>query len=187
MTHLGTKTLEDGRLLLRRFRVDDARAMFENWCGDPEVTKFLMWPPHQSVADSEAILRDWVARYSDADIYQWAITLKERGDFPVGDIAVVHKDDRVGMMHIGYCIGRDYWHQGITSAAFQLVIDYLFREVGVNRVEARHDPRNVSSGKVMLKCGLRYEGTLRQADWNNQGVCDAAYYAILAKDYFGAD
>lgn len=34
----------------------------------------------------------------------------------------------------------------------------------------------------MTKCGMKYEGTLRKADWNNQGICDVSYYAILKKD-----
>jgi ribosomal protein S18 acetylase RimI-like enzyme len=54
----------------------------------------------------------------------------------------------------------------------------------VNRVESRHDPRNPNSGKVMMKAGLKFEGVLRQSDWNNQGVCDAVYSAVLAEDYF---
>src|SRR5699024_88759 len=41
------------------------------------------------------------------------------------------------------------------------------------------EPRNPNSGKVMKKCGMKYEGTLRSADWNNQGICDACYYAVL--------
>jgi 8-oxo-dGTP diphosphatase len=35
----------------------------------------------------------------------------------------------------------------------------------------------------MLKCGLRYEGTMKQSDVNNQGICDAAYYVLLADEY----
>lgn len=35
----------------------------------------------------------------------------------------------------------------------------------------------------MLKCGLKYEETLKQSDWNNQGICDAKWYAILKKEY----
>ena len=46
------------------------------------------------------------------------------------------------------------------------------------------DPHNPNSGRVMTKCGLKYEGTMRQSDVNNQGICDAAYYAILAEEYF---
>lgn len=34
----------------------------------------------------------------------------------------------------------------------------------------------------MRKCGMHYEGRLKQSDWNNQGVCDACYYALLAED-----
>ncbi len=49
-------------------------------------------------------------------------------------------------------------------------------------IEARHDPRNSYSGQVMKKCGMKYEGTLRGADWNNQGICDACYYALLASE-----
>lgn len=54
----------------------------------------------------------------------------------------------------------------------------------VNRIESRHDPLNPNSGKVMMKCGLKYEGTSRQSDWNNQGICDASFYGRLASDYF---
>lgn len=44
------------------------------------------------------------------------------------------------------------------------------------------EPRNPNSGKVMKKCGMKYEGTLRSADWNNQGICDACYYALLKSE-----
>ncbi len=64
------------------------------------------------------------------------------------------------------------------------VIKFLFEEINVNRIEARFDPRNIGSGKVMKKCGLVYEGTLRQSDFTNSGICDASYYAVLAEDYF---
>jgi len=37
-----------------------------------------------------------------------------------------------------------------------------------------------------VKCGLKYEGTLRQADFNNKGIVDAAMYSILASEYFAA-
>ena len=91
-------------------------------------------------------------------------------------------DEAVGKAHIGYCIGKPWWHKGIMSEALGAVIDFLFDEVGVNRVESRHDPRNPNSGAVMKKCGMKFEGTLRQSDRNNQGICDACYYAILADE-----
>lgn len=181
MKHCGTQTIETNRLILRRFELTDAQAMYRNWASDPEVTKYLTWPTHPSVEITTMVLEDWVKAYEQADCYQWAIVLKEIRE-PIGSIAVVKQDERVGMMHIGYCLGRAWWHKGIMSEALSAVMDFGFDVVGAERIEARHDPRNPHSGHVMLKCGMQYEGTLRMADWNNQGVCDAACYALLKSE-----
>ncbi len=178
MNHLGTLTLETPRLILRPFALEDASAMYRHWACDPEVTKFLTWPTHPSVQISEAVLRDWVSCYEKPDYYQWAIVLKDIGE-PIGSMAVVKQDDKVGKAEIGYCIGRNWWRQGVTSEALGAVIRFLMDEVGMQRIEARHDPRNPGSGAVMRKCGMTFEGTLRRSDWNNQGLCDASWYAIL--------
>jgi ribosomal-protein-alanine N-acetyltransferase len=183
MTHKGTVTLETERLILRRFSPDDADAMFRNWASDPEVTKFLMWSAHTDVNESRRIATLWSEQYSSLNIYQWAIVPKSVGE-PIGSISVVHGDDKAKSVHIGYCIGKAWWGNGYTPEALTRLVRFFFEEVGVNRIESRHDPRNPNSGKVMQKAGMRYEGVLRQSDWNNQGICDAAYYAILAEDYF---
>ncbi len=76
---------------------------------------------------------------------------------------------------------KRYWHQGIATEALQAVMDFFFDEVGVNRVESRHDPRNPYSGKVMEACGMRYEGTRIEADFNNSGICDEVLYGLTRK------
>ena len=185
MNHQGTKRLETDRLILRRGTAGDAGAMFRNWAGDPEVTKYLSWPTHTGEDVSAMVLADWEKRCEQPDCYLWVIELKELGEI-IGSISVVNaKDEKVQSAEVGYCIGRRWWHQGITSEALRRVMDFLFDEVGARRVEARHDPRNPHSGAVMRKCGMTYEGTHRQADWNNQGVCDVAYYAMLAEEHMG--
>ena len=182
MRHCGTQKIETERLILRQFTVDDAQAMYENWASDPEVTKYLTWPMHTSVGVSKAVLEDWAESYGQDNYYQWAIVLKEHGSDPIGSISAVHMNDDADVVHIGYCIGQKWWHQGITSEALKAVMDFFFDEVGANRVEARHDPRNPHSGMVMQKCGMKYEGTLRSSDRNNQGICDASYYALLRSE-----
>lgn len=187
MKHLGTVTLETERLILRRFESSDAEAMFNNWASDAEVTKFLTWPAHSDVSVSKAVIGSWIPLYNNLNHYSWAIVLKEIGQ-PIGSIAVVDQRDDIQMVHIGYCIGRKWWRRGYASEALAELIRFFFEDVGVNRIESRHDPRNPNSGKVMQKCGLKYEGTLRQSDRNNQGgFCDAARYAMLAEDYFSKE
>lgn len=91
-------------------------------------------------------------------------------------------NEDVSMVQVGYCIAKTWWHKGIMTEALQAVIDYLFDIVNVNRIECKHDPRNPNSGKVMRKCGMKYEGTMRSSYRNNQGICDACYYALLKSE-----
>ncbi len=181
MKHCGTRRLETERLILRRFVPEDAAAMYRNWASDPDVTKFLSWPTHTSQEISKYVISEWVKAYDNEKYYQWAIVLKEIGE-PIGSIAVVNMNENTSMLHIGYCIGKPWWHQGITSEALHGVMDFLFDEVGANRIEAYHDPHNPNSGGVMKKCGMKYEGTLRSYSKSNQGICDACVYSILKSE-----
>lgn len=182
MKHCGTQRLETDRLILRRFAREDSDAVYKNWASDPEVAKYLTWQVHSNEKVSKQAVKSWLKQYSDDNYYHWAIVLKDNSDEPIGGIDVVLINEDVSMVHIGYCIGRNWWHQGITSEALKAVMDYLFDVVNVNRIESRHDTRNPNSGKVMQKCGMKYEGTLRSADRNNQGVCDVSYYALLKSE-----
>jgi len=179
MTHCGTQSIETERLLLRRFTIGDAEAMYKNWACDPDVTKYLTWPTHTGVEVSKAVLESWISSYSQENYYQWAIVPKDYGSEPIGSIAAVSMNDDISIVQIGYCIGKAWWHQGITTEALKAVMDFFFDKVEVNRIECRHDPRNPHSGMVMKKCGMKYEGTMRSSDRNNQGICDTCWYALL--------
>lgn len=182
LTHKGTKKIETPRLILRPFVMEDAPAMYRNWASDAEVTKFLTWPAHSSEAVSAMVLSDWTEQYADPRYYQWAIVLRQTGE-PIGSIAAVNLEDSVEKAEIGYCIGKQWWHQGIMSEALKAVMGYFFEEVGMNRIEAKHDPKNPHSGGVMKKCGMTFEGTTRQDGRNNQGICDLSRWAILRREW----
>ena len=182
LNHKGTKRLETTRLILRKAVKEEAEPMFRNWASDPQVTKFLTWPTHSSISVSQTVIESWISEYEKDNCYQWMIQLKELGE-PIGSISVVRQNDRIAEAEIGYCIGSRWWHQGIVSEALSAVIEYLFTEVGINRISARHDPNNPHSGGVMRKCGMKYEGTTHDSDRNNQGICDAAQYAILRNQW----
>jgi ribosomal-protein-alanine N-acetyltransferase len=189
--HVGTGRIEITRLLLRRFELDDAEAMFRNWAHDADVTKYLTWPPHENVEATRSLLEQWVRSYDDPASYNWAITptavdkSERAGVGPFGSISVVDMNERLRIASIGYCIGKPWWGQGYTSEALGAVISYLFEQAGFNRIEALHDPRNLRSGHVMAANGMTFEGTLRQRGHSNQGLCDDSIYSVLAEDYFG--
>jgi ribosomal-protein-alanine N-acetyltransferase len=232
MEHLGTKIMETERLILRPFTINDAQAMYKNWASDDEVTKFLTWETHKDIETTKAVLESFIPDYDKDNFYHWAVVLKEI-DEPIGSFDVVKLNDKVKMVHIGFCIGKKWWNKryntagqalhpapaapsaaklrgiipfgsslvrscpckhgrdltpfvnkGIATEALTELILFFFEGVLVNRVESRHAPNNPNSGKVLIKCGMKYEGTKRQADINNQGICDSLEYGIIAEDYF---
>lgn len=155
----GTVPIETDNLLLRRFTIKDAEPMFKNWASDPEVTRFLTWTPHKDPDETKLIISKWLEEYERPNAYQWAIELKSVGE-PIGSIGVVRTKEETKTAEIGYCIGKAFWHKGYTSEALTAVIRFLFNRTDYNSLAARHDVRNPNSGKVMLRCGMKYEGTL---------------------------
>jgi ribosomal-protein-alanine N-acetyltransferase len=180
MEHKGTRILETERLLLRPFRASDGEAMFRNWAGDPEVTRFLTWPTHESPESSQKICALWEEESAKPAFYQWAIVPKELGE-PIGSMSVVRTNEKYAWAEMGYCIGRRWWGQGLTAEALRAAIEYLIREVGFRQILAEHDANNPNSGAVMRKAGMQRQGVLRRCGSNNSDpFCDLVVYSILA-------
>ena len=183
MNHTGTVLLDTARLSLRPFILEDAPNMYKNWASDPRVTRYLTWTPHASVEETKQIVGFWVEQYGGDLFYQWVIVLKEINEV-IGNISVVQQDEDLETAVIGYCMGQKWWGQGIMTEAYTAVLAHLFRQVGFNRVAATHHVANPASGRVMVKCGMTYEGLRRDGAKDNQGkFCDVECYAILKKDW----
>lgn len=181
ITHKGTQTIHTRRLTLRKFTVEDAQAMFENWANDERVTRYLTWSPHKSQEDTRQLLEAWCAAYKNSDTYNWAI---EYQGILIGNISVVRFDERSEWVDLGYCIGYAYWNRGIMPEAAKAVIDFLFAEVGVNRVGISHAVKNPASGRVAQKCGLTFEGTKREFFKTLQGeFLDISDYSIVRSEW----
>lgn len=182
MEHKGTIRLETENLILRPFVLSDAEQVYANWACDDEVTKYLTWPSHPSVDASRGYMQYCINGYADPTCYQWGIELKSTGAL-VGNISVTKIEDHIEAVELGWVIGRNWWGQGIMPEAAAKVIEFLFQEVGANRICAAHDVDNPKSGRVMQKVGMKQEGILRQAGRNNQGIVDMAYYSILKEEF----
>ena len=179
MNQTGTQTLETARLILRKFRIEDAQDMYDNWASDPEVTKYLTWPTHTGPDVTERVLMDWIPHYEEPGYYNWAIIWKKTG-MVIGNISVVgQSSDGTDAADIGYCLSRSFWGQDIMPEALKAVISFLFDSEGYQRIAASHDIANPRSGRVMEKAGMKEEGILRGAGKNNTGICDLVLHSIL--------
>ena len=174
------ETLYAKRLILRKFIESDAADIFL-WARDERVTKYLSFQPHESIYTTKKVLAGWIAEYDDEDHYSWAIEFSGR---VIGRIHTNYVSRRHKRCELGYYIGYDYWNLGLMTEALRCVLEYFFNQAGMNRVEAIYEPDNPASGKVMQKCGMRYEGTMRQFFLCRDGTyADGQLYAILKEDF----
>ena len=65
------------------------------------------------------------------------------------------------MAEIGYYYGIKFWNNGFLSKTLRKAIEYLFLEVEVRLVEAKHISCNPASGKAMQKAGMIKDIVLR--------------------------
>ena len=101
MNKAGTRNIETTRLLLRRFRIDDAEDMYNNWANDPEVTRFLTWFPHENVDVTRGLIEEWISQYDNGDYFNWVMELKETGKI-IGNISVVRVRE---LLHVQGLLG----------------------------------------------------------------------------------
>ena len=166
MKELGTKTLETGRLTLRKYKIEDAKGMYENWGSDPKCNIYLPWELHENVEQTKEIITEWINAYQE-DTFNWIIELKESNEV-IGGINVVKLNKKTNICEIGYCIGSKFWNKGYTTEALNKVIEFLFEECELYLIEASHHKTNIASGKVMEKAGMIKECELRNRALNRQ-------------------
>ena len=177
MKHVGTQTIKTKRLTLRRFEVTDADMMYSNWANDDEVTRYMRWQPYKSVEEAVTTLQAWVDSYKHDNYYHWGISLNE---VLIGSIGVYIDNEHDHRAGLGYCIGRNWWDKGYMSEAVKAVIDNMYTNTDVERIEAYHAVENPASGKVMLKAGMEREGLARSKFKSSAGTFeDSDEYGIV--------
>lgn len=148
---------ETTRLILRPPMIEDAEAMFENWCNDPEVTRYMVWAPHRSVDDTKEFIRMALEGELPGAEQVWLITLKEDRT-PIGTIGARIADFKA---NLGFALSRRFWGQGIMTEAAKQIVDSLWQDPEIFRIQAVCDPQNFGSASVLQKIGLELEGTLK--------------------------
>lgn len=178
MRNLGSIELETKRLFLRRFVVEDAKAMFENWASDSENVRYVTWDPHPNPQVTQASIERWLLHYQEESTYKWAICKKVDPKQVIGDISVVSQDPQKEICEVGYILGKNFWCQGIMTEALKAVLHFLLLEVGFKEVQAKYVSLNPASGRVMEKAGMHYLTTLPNAVARKGYIGDQITYTI---------
>ncbi|QOR34390.1 GNAT family N-acetyltransferase [Clostridium sp. 'deep sea'] len=185
LTHIGTQEIETDRLILRKFTISDTELVFHNWSKDEDVCKYLSWNPHFSINHTKNIISNWLECYQKLNCYNWVISLKKSKEL-IGTILITDIWESTRCVEIAYCIGKKYWNKGYATEALKAVSHFMFIDVNVNRIQAKHDIENIASGCVLNKAEMVHEGILRKNIIINGQLRDCCIYSLLKQDLFKA-
>ena len=179
--HKGTKQLSTAHLTLRPFAPQDAESCLRNWAADEEIYRYLSAQPQ--TADE---VQDWLSSadeaYADPRTYYWAIEETHSGEV-VGELFVGNFGTSSRRCKMDWKIGTAFQGKGYAAEAARAAIEYLIREVGFHRIEAKCCTENTASERVMQKLGMNKEGILRERFCGKDGRWhDLAEYSLLAHD-----
>lgn len=154
------EVIETARLLLRKPVPGDAEAIFRRYATDPVVTRYLSWPTHRSVADTQAFLT-----WSDEEWDRWPagpyLVFAREGKFAtlLGGTGLSFKSPTRAIT--GYVFAQDAWEHGFATESLLAMVD-LARQTGVERLEAICHVEHEASTHVLEKCGFQREEAGRQ-------------------------
>ncbi len=169
--------LETPRLILRPFRMRDARDVFE-YSSDEEVARYVLWDPHRNLSDSRSAIRGIRRLYRQGRPGSWAIE-HIQDQKVIGSIGYMWLSPDNRSAEVGYSLSRKYWNRGLMTEALERVLKSAFEDLKLHRVEAQYDIRNPASGRVMEKCGMVKEGVLRERILNKREFVSVGLCAIL--------
>ena len=181
----GSDVLMTQRLILRRWNQKDAEDLYRYAC-DPDVGPIAGWPPHKSIDESRAVIRD-VLNGREA----YAICLKEDGR-AIGAIELKlngHTDltDRDDECEMGYWLGKPFWGRGIVPEAVTEMLRRAFEDIGMQKVWVGYYEGNSKSKRVQEKCRFRFQRKSEGVDVPLMQEKRTGYVSSLTKDQWQWD
>lgn len=153
--------LETARLRLRRFRPEDADAVFAI-IGDDVAMQY--YPRKFFWQDAMEWVERNMRRYREYGYGFYAVTLKGSEDV-IGDTGLIRQViDGETMVEVGYHFRRDQWGHGYATEAARACMDLAFREFGADKVISLIRPENVPSRRVAERNGMKIEREVMHAN-----------------------
>jgi RimJ/RimL family protein N-acetyltransferase len=174
-------TLTTDRLVLRAFTLDDAPRV-QALAGRMEIARTTLTIPHPY---EDGMAEEWISTHAqdfeNQQVLNLAICLRD--GLLIGAIGLMPELEH-RRAEIGYWVGMEYWGHGYCTEAAQAVMQYGFKELGLERIYGFHFSNNPASGRVMEKLGMEKEGVMRRhiQKWGQR--CDVVCYGILRDEYY---
>jgi ribosomal-protein-alanine N-acetyltransferase len=152
------QTLRTARLILRSPHAGDGPTLFERLTRDPEVSRYLAVPPHQSVAQACQFVSECMTAWVRAQSWTWMLCFPSDRS-PIGYLQFEREG---GSLELGFALARPFWGRGFMPEAVRQVMASAFEDRALFRVGALCRVDHRASVRVLEKAGMVCEGLLRK-------------------------
>lgn len=175
--------LENDKLLIKQIEHDDIDDFYA-LMSDEELYQYKPGKAKKNKKSVDNMIDHYVRDFTKKKMIFLGIYLKGEKPKLIGLGEVFDIDKKTEQVTFGYTLNKSYWGNGYARTFTYLLLDFLFNEIEVNRVQAFVMPENTRSHKVLKACNFNQEGVIRQGYiWKNKGLVDLSLYAYLRDDY----
>jgi len=173
-------TLPTKRLRLRWLTKGDVGALLAVF-GDPKVTRYWSHPPFSTTAEAEDLLARIHDCFQKRTLFQWGLELATTGGV-IGTCTLAALNAAHRRAELGYALGRSFWGQGYMAEALPVLLRFAFGRLGLHRLTADVDPRNLPSIRSLERLGFQREGYLREHYLVNGETQDGVLFGLLRSE-----
>jgi len=173
--------LETERFVLRKIALSDANDVFD-YARDSEVSRYVLWETHRNPGDTFTFLNSVIHDQNNSRVTNWALVYKPEGRV-VGTAGYLWWQPEHRKAEIGYTLARRLWGQGLMTEAVREIINFGFKTMELNRIEAHCIDGNRPSARVMERCGMKLEGLMREYIWRKGLPQNFRVYSILRSEW----
>lgn len=169
------------RLHIRRLEHSDVESIFEIF-SNPDVTRYWGLQQMTDLSHAKDFINETHSGFKDYTLLEWGI-IETKTQQLIGVCAYSSLDRMNKRAEIGFALHKDVWGNGIMKELLSAFIPFGFNEVGLHRIEADVDPRNLASISLLEHYGFEREGYLRERYHLNNEFQDAIFYGLLASEF----
>ena len=148
------------------------------------LEQLKLWMPWAKDDYSIDSARDFIkfnlSEYAKNGSFSASIILEEKF---VGGVGFHNLDLKNKSAHIGYWLAKQAQGKGIITRCCRVLFDYLFDDLGLNRIQINCNIENTKSRAIPERLNFQLEGIHRQVEWLNGEFRDWAIYAMLKEDW----
>lgn len=172
--------LQTPRLGLRQIVRADQPQIFLG-LSDPQVTQY--YGIHYETLESTSAQMDWyeLVQRGGTGLW-WGLHLAERPDVLIGTCGFYEWEQEHQCAELGFWLLPDFANQGLMRETCDAVLRYGFRHLQLHRVQARAEPANLASCRLLERTGFQLEGILRECERKQDRYVSLHCYSLLRTD-----